>query len=74
MKITYRERHYITKYTCMDFERTIFADDYWIPDGTSLIYFKVNRFEVKTLAKEDIIRIEKDGKPYDLANIDKISA
>lgn len=58
MKITYRERRFIDRYTCVDTEKTFHATDYFIPEKTSLYYFKVNEFDYKTVAKEDIIRIE----------------
>ena len=58
MKVTYRERQYITRYTCIDREKTFYAKDYFIPKGTSLYYFILNEFNYKTVAKEDIINIE----------------
>jgi len=58
MTVIYRERHFTSPYTCVDFERKLHAISYFIPDGTSLYYFKVDRYNYKTVGKEDIIRIE----------------
>lgn len=59
LKVTYRERNFIDKYKCIDNLKELFARSYFT-SGTSdnLYYFKVDRFNYKTLAGEDIISIE----------------
>ena len=56
VKATYRERHFLDKYRCIDYTRELFAHSYW-QDG-DLYYFKVDRFNYKVLGIEDTISIE----------------
>lgn len=58
MVITYRERNYIGDYKCIDRIKTINASSYFVPEGSSLYYFRVNEFSYKTISKEDIISME----------------
>lgn len=58
MKVTYIERQFLTKYTCIDREKTFYANSYFVPEGTELYYFKINEFNYKTIGKDDIIKIE----------------
>ena len=59
LKVTYRERHFIDRYSCIDYTRELFANSYW-RDGISgeLYYFRLNEFNYKTLGLEEIISIE----------------
>ena len=59
LKVTYRERHFLDKYRCIDYTRELFAHSYW-QGGISgeLYYFRLNEFNYKSLAKEEIISIE----------------
>ena len=59
MKITYIEKEFIGKYICIKTEKTFHALDYFIPENTSLYYFYLDRYNLKTVAKEDIVKIEK---------------
>ena len=65
MKITYKIRHKLTDYTCYDTQETFFARSYFIPEGQSLIYFKINNYDYKAIAKEDIITIENNPVQID---------
>ena len=56
VKVTYRERHFLDKYRCIDYTRELFAHSYW--QSGSLYYFKVDRFNYKVLSVEDTINIE----------------
>ena len=56
VKVTYRERHFLDKYRCIDYTRELFAHSYWQDGG--LYYFKVDRFNYKVIAVEDTINIE----------------
>ena len=56
VKVTYRERHFLDKYRCIDYTRELFAHSYW--RSGCLYYFKVDRFNYKVLAVEDTISIE----------------
>lgn len=59
VKVTYKERHFISKYRCIDYTREIFAHSYFT-GGISgeLYYFRLDRFNCKTLGKDEIISIE----------------
>ena len=57
-KITYREREQITRFTVRDTVKSFTAVKYFRPAGASLIYFYTNRFDIKTVAKEDILFLE----------------
>ena len=54
--VTYRERHFIDKYTCIDTTRCRSYRTHWMVNN--LHYFRKNEFEIFTVADEDIIYIE----------------
>lgn len=58
-KVIYRDRVFIDTYKCIDYPKELYAWSYFT-GGISgdLYYFKVDRFNYKTLSKEDIISIE----------------
>ena len=56
VKVTYRERHFIDRFRCIDYKRELKAWNYWKSGG--LYYFKVDRFNYKVIAVEDTISIE----------------
>lgn len=58
MIVRYRERMYIDNYRCIDTEKSFHTTSYFIPAGCSLYYFRINQFEMKTVAIDDIISIE----------------
>ena len=59
LKVIYRDRHYIDKYKCIDNLKELYARNYFT-GGISgdLYYFKLDRFNYKSLSAEDIISIE----------------
>ena len=58
MKVTYRERNFIDRYKCIDHERTIYVcRHFW---NGNLLYAYTDRYNVKAIAKEDIISMEKE--------------
>lgn len=59
LKVIYRERVFIGKYKCIDNLKELHAHSYFT-SGISgdLYYFKLDRFNYRTIAKEDIISIE----------------
>lgn len=59
MKVTYIEKGREFNFKRIDAEKTFFALSYWKAEGTSLLYFKVNQFEIKSIPENDIIKIEK---------------
>ena len=58
MKVTYTEKGQVFDFKRIDKIRTFHCLNYWQPENCSLIYFRINQFEVKTVAEEDVIRIE----------------
>ena len=57
MKIIYRQRRMIDRFSCVDTEKTLNAVSMWECGG--LVYFKVNQFNTISIAKEDVIKIIK---------------
>ena len=57
MKVIYKNRRMIDKFTCIDTEKTLNAVSMWKSGG--LVYFKVNQFNVISIAEEDIVKIIK---------------
>lgn len=59
LKVTYKERHFISKYRCIDYTKELFAYSYFV-GGISgeLYYFRLNEFSYKTLSIDEIISIE----------------
>lgn len=59
VKITYRMRQMLDRYSCRDSYDTITVP--YIPHpypGTSLYYIKIDRFNYLVLGKDDIIKME----------------
>lgn len=57
MIVTYKERNFIDRFRCIDTERKFYALCKWKPERTSLWYFRVNEFNVRTISESDIISI-----------------
>ena len=59
LKVTYKERHFISKYRCIDYTKELFAYSYFVGGiSEELYYFRLNEFNYKTLGKDEIISIE----------------
>ena len=58
MKVTYTEKGREFDYKRVDSVRTFYALSSFRPDNCGLIYFRVDRFNVKVVPAEDIISIE----------------
>lgn len=56
-RVHYLEKGPIFDFKRIDHERYIHAIDYFVSGG--LYYFRLNEFSYKTIAKEDIIDIER---------------
>lgn len=59
-KVTYRERYFLDKYRCIDLERTAIFTSMFIPDGTSIAYFKVGEYGYLSICLSDVIKIEEE--------------
>ena len=63
MRIKVRNRIMIDKFLAIDKEPIVInATEWFIPDGTSLFYFKVTEFKYETLSADDILEISHNGK------------
>ena len=56
--VTYRDRNFIDRFRCLDHPRRVRISRPWW--SGSLLYGYVDRFNVVTIAKEDILQIEED--------------
>lgn len=62
MKITIRNREMIDKFLVIDKEPTVInATEWFIPDGTSLFYFRVSEFQYKPVSADEILEISHNG-------------
>ena len=55
--VTYIERRFIDRFTCIDTERTIKAFSSFVNGG--LTYFRINRFNYKVIETDSIKSIKK---------------
>lgn len=58
MKITYIEKGIEHNYKRIDSTKSFFAIDFFKPENTGLIYFKLDEFNYRTIALDDIIQVE----------------
>ena len=59
LKVIYRDRIFLDKYKCIDNLKELHARSYFTSGlSGNLYYFKLDRFNYKTLSAEDIISIE----------------
>ena len=56
MIVTYTERTFIDRYTCIDRQRTFTALSSFVQGG--LTYFKIDRFNYKVVETDFIISVE----------------
>ena len=56
MIVTYMERTFIDRYTCIDRQRTFTALSFFVQGG--LTYFKLDRFNYKVIETDFIISVE----------------
>ena len=56
-KVYYRERRFLDKYRCIDRIESFRFQDYFTTKGTSVVYFKIDRFNVKVISIEDIVEL-----------------
>ena len=59
LMVIYRDRVFIDTYKCIDNLKELYTRIYFTSGiSGNLYYFKLDRYNYKTLAKEDIISIE----------------
>ena len=59
MKVTINETIPIGDYKAIERKATFYAASYFIPAGTSLIYFRTGEYSYRTVAKNEVVSIEK---------------
>lgn len=57
-KVTYIEKGNVFDFKRIDKKATFYAVSYFKHAGTSLIYFRLDEYNIKTISEEDIISIE----------------
>lgn len=57
-KVTYIEKGQVFDFKRIDRKATFYAISYWKAQGTSLIYFKLDGFNIKAISETDVISIE----------------
>ena len=58
MIVTRKWNKPIGDFKAIEQTETFRAISYWKPVGTSLVYFKLDRYNVKTVAESEIVSIE----------------
>lgn len=58
MRVTIRYNQPIGDFRAIEHRETFNAISYYKPVGTSLIYFKLDRFNTKAVAESNIVSIE----------------
>jgi len=58
MKVTYTEKGIEHDFKRIDMTKQFYAISCFQPAGTSLVYFKLNEYNIKTVPKDDILKIE----------------
>ena len=58
MKVTIRYNAPIGDFKAIEKTETFYAVSMWEVSGTSLVYFRLDRFNIKTAGKSEIVAIE----------------
>lgn len=58
MKVTYKTYVRISPFAVLEKYESFHAVSKWKPEGTSLVYFRTDRFNIRTVAESDIVSIE----------------
>lgn len=59
MKVTIKYNQPIGDFKAIEKHETFYAISSWEVPGTSLVYFKTDRYNVRTVAKSEIVSIDK---------------
>ena len=60
MKVTIKYNKPIGNFKAIGKTETFHAISKWKPEGTSLVYFRTDRYNIRTVAESEIIKIEED--------------
>lgn len=58
MKVTIAYNQPIGDFRAIERRETFYANSFWQPEGSSIVYFRIDRFNVRTVAKSEIVKIE----------------
>lgn len=58
MRVTIKWNKPIGDFKAIEQRETFTAYNCWKPEGTSLVYFRLDRFNIKTVAESEIVSIE----------------
>lgn len=58
MKVTVRHKQPIGDFKAIEKTYSFYAESCWKPAGTSLVYFRLDRFNIRTEAESEIVSIE----------------
>lgn len=58
MKVTIKSNVPIGDFRAIERTETFYAISKWEVEGTSFIYFKTDRYNIRTVAKSEIVSIE----------------
>lgn len=59
MKVTIKYNVPIGDFKAVERTETFYAVNSWEAEGTSLVYFRTDRFNVRTVCKSEIVSIER---------------
>ena len=62
MKVTIKYNVPIGNFRAIEKTETFYAESKWKPEGTSLVYFRTGRYNIRTIAENEIISIEEDNR------------
>ena len=58
MKVTIRYNTSIGNFKALEHTETFYARRYWEEPGTNLVYFQIDRYNYKTVSKNEIVSIQ----------------
>ncbi len=62
MKVTIKYNVPIGNFKAIERTETFYAESKWKPEGTSLVYFRIDRYNIRTIAEKEIISIEEENR------------
>ena len=58
LKVSIKWNEPIGDFKAIEHRETFNAQSYWKPVGTNLIYFRLDRYNIKAIAEDEIVSIE----------------
>lgn len=60
MKVTIAYNQPIGDFKAIEKRETFYANSFWQPEGSDIVYFRTDRFNVRTVGKSEIVKIEEE--------------